>query len=38
MNTSRHRQGGRTGIARQFLDDERGDVPGWVLVTFVTSA
>ncbi|WP_434330824.1 hypothetical protein [Microbacterium sp. CGR1] len=24
-------------IAREFLDDERGDVPGWVLVTLMTA-
>ena len=23
--------------ARSFLDDERGDVPGWVLVTLMTA-
>ncbi|MGJ0388759.1 hypothetical protein OD997_06170 [Microbacterium sp. CGR1] len=37
MNTLRHRQGGKVAIAREFLDDERGDVPGWVLVTLMTA-
>lgn len=36
MNTLRHRHGGGLSVARELLDDERGDVPGWVLVTLVT--
>jgi len=37
MNTLRHRQGREATSARGFLDDERGDVPGWVLVTLMTA-
>lgn len=29
--------GGLVGKARELVDDETGDVPGWVLVTLMTA-
>lgn len=37
MTTLRRRWKDRAARFRELVDDERGDVPGWVLVTLMTA-